>query len=66
LPWPVTGVRIARIESMNGVLGRIILIAMVLDGGTRQSATPNWEGQILHEEDLQRKIMGQDQTCDLL
>jgi hypothetical protein len=35
LPWPVTGVRIARIESMNGVLGRIILIAMVLDGGTR-------------------------------
>ena len=39
LPWPVTGVRIARIESMNGVLGRIILIAMALDGGTRQSAT---------------------------
>src|SRR5450631_595853 len=65
----------------------VVLIAMVLDEGMRQSATyrigmvahhddastsylvpstthPS-QGQVLHKEDLQRKIMGQDQTWDL-
>jgi hypothetical protein len=72
---------------MNGVLDLIILIAMVLDEGTRQSATYRiemvahhhdeptsyldtstthpFQGQILHKEYLQRKIMGQVQTWDL-